>query len=175
MTKNTPNARATAQTGVTSWWCTGPMEHTQMPTKEAALSSLGVHTKRDRWRLATKVEFVTVAARRRLVKEGHFFSSVLVGLDGSATLRDAHGHVETLEAPFVIDFWGADEARRAVVEAVADTAATLLLVDWTHRDAVFTAIPRLRRLSRETEERLANADAVVEADTHASRTVAVVS
>ena len=77
---------------------------------------------------------------------------MIVVLSGSASLKDAHGRTQTFEAPFAVDSWAADEARVSIVEAVAETDATLLLVDWTHRDVVLTAMPRVRRLSRDTQQ-----------------------
>jgi hypothetical protein len=121
-------------------------------TKTNALAALGVHTKKANRRLSAKVELVNVNAARRLVKRGEFLTSVMVVLDGSVSLQDAQGHTQRFEAPFAIDFWAADEARVSIVEAVAETDATLLLVDWSQRDVVLTAIPRVRRLSKDTQK-----------------------
>jgi hypothetical protein len=120
-------------------------------TKTNALAALGVHTKKANRRLSPKVELVHVKANRRVLKQGDFATSVIVVLSGSITLQDTIGNTRTFNGPLAIDFWAADERRISILEATTTTESTLLLIDWTHRDVVLTALPRVRRLSSDTQ------------------------
>ena len=120
-------------------------------TKTNALAALGVHNKKANRRLSAKVELVHVKADRRVVKKGDFATSVIVVLSGSITLQDTVGNARTFDGPLAIDFWAADERRVSILEATTTTEATLLLIEWAHRDVVLTALPRVRRLASDTQ------------------------
>lgn len=122
-------------------------------TKTGALRMVGVADRDEVRRLSALVDLAQFDEGEPLLERGALLQSIHIGITGSISIL--RGSTPTVvDAPFVLDVWARERFPLDEAAVHAGEALAVLMVDWRARESLFTPVPHLAMLSRDTERRL---------------------